>query len=127
MKRFKTINLRAAILLILFALCSCIFNSDKHLIGRYYLKHGESGKSICYRVDDSGGCVEIINGAFGPIGYDNNYIIVEESQYEYLIIIVYKKMNCFPEKGILGPYNSNEFNRQKLKFHIKANFTIDTN
>jgi len=127
MKKFKKINLTTVILIIQFALCSCIFNSDKHLTGRYYLKRGESGKSICYRVDNSGGCVEIINGAFGPIGYDNNYIIVEESQYKSLIITVYKKMNYFPEKGILGPFNLNEFNRQKQKLHIKANFTIDTN
>ena len=122
------INLKIFLLILLFALNSCdIFDSDKHLIGRYYLEHNKFGKSICYRVDDNGGCVELINGAFGPIGYDNNYIIVEESQNEYLIITVYKKMNYFPEKGILGPFNLNEFNKQKQKLNIKADFTINTN
>jgi hypothetical protein len=86
------VTLKIYFVTLLFTLISCdIFDSNRHLIGRYYLEHNKFGKSICYRVDDNGDCVELINGAFGPIGYDNNYIIVEESKYEYLIITVYKK------------------------------------
>lgn len=109
----------------LFTSCDT-FDSNKHLIANYYLRHDKFGKSVCYKVNDDG-YVELIKGAFGRIGYDNNYIIVEESQYEYQIVKVYKNMNYSPEKGILGPFNLKKFNEEKLKLNIKADFTIDTN
>jgi hypothetical protein len=33
------------------------FNSNKHLIGRYYLQHNKFGKAIRYQVNDSGGSI----------------------------------------------------------------------
>ncbi|WP_428330296.1 hypothetical protein [Mucilaginibacter sp.] len=124
------INIKATIL-ILVMVCSLIscnkFYSNRKLIGRYYLQHNKFGKSICYRVDDDGNCVELVNGAFGKIGFDDNYIIVERSKNEYLIIIIYKQINYFPEKGILGPFNLKDFNKQKTTLNIKADFNIDTN
>jgi hypothetical protein len=36
-------------------------------------------------------------------------------------------MNYFPEKGIFGPFDLGEFNKQKHKRNIKADFTINTN
>lgn len=127
MKKNITVGLGLLLLILLYMLSSCDFNTDRHLTGRYYLRHDESGDFICYRVDDDGGCVELINGAFGRIGYDDNFIIIERSESEYLIVTVYKEMNYFPEKGILGPFNLNDFKKQKLKLKIKADFTIDTN
>jgi len=96
------------------------------LVGRYYLNHTKFGKCICYKVDSEDDFVELVNGAFGRIGFDNNYVIVENSRYEYLIITVYKEFSYFPEKGIIGPLNTADFKLQKQKLHIKADFTIDT-
>ena len=128
MKIFIDIKVNILTLAIICSLNSCdIFHSNRHLIGHYYLQHNKFGKAICYRVDDDGDCVELINGAFGPIGFDDNYIIVERSKNEYLIVILYKQMNYFPEKGVLGPYNLQDFNKQKKKLNIKANFSINTN
>ena len=116
-----------ALIILIYTLNSCdTFDSNKHLTGRYYLQHNKFGKSICYRVDDDGGSVELINGDFGPIGLDNNYIIVKLSEDEYLIVTIYKKMNYFPEKGILGPFKLNDFNKQKQRLNIRADFTINT-
>lgn len=110
------------------ALSSCnLFDSNKHLIRSYYLKHDKFGKAICYKADESGDYVELINGAFGKIGFDDIYIIVQHSQYDYLIIPIYKNFTHFPEKGIIGPLNLIEFNKQKLKLNIKADFTINSN
>ena len=125
----KNINIKP-IILILVAICliiSCNKFSNRNLIGNYYLQHSKFGKAICYKVDNDGDCVELVSGAFGSIGYDDNYIIVERSKYEYLIIIIYKQMNYFPEKGVLGPFNLKEFNKQKKILNIKADFNIDTN
>jgi hypothetical protein len=36
-------------------------------------------------------------------------------------------MNYFPEKGIMGPLSLTQFNEQKLKLNIHADFTINTN
>src|SRR4051812_21858023 len=117
----KNIGLKVLLMIFLYMCSSCVsFNTDKHLTGRYYLRHDESGDFICYRVDDDGGCVELINAAFAQIGYDDNFIIIERSESEYLIVTVYKEMNYFPEKGILGPFNLNDFKKQKLKLKIKA-------
>jgi len=121
------IKLKNFILIFLLIVCSCdTFDSNKQLTGRYYLRHTKFGKSISYRVDDDGDYVELINGAFGPIGFDDKYIIVEKSRTEYLIIAAYKGMNYFPEKGILGPFSLSQFNQQKVKLKIRANFTINT-
>jgi hypothetical protein len=107
---------------------SCdIIDSSRHLTGRFYLKHNKFGKSINYQVDDNGSSVEIISGAFGRIGVDNNYIIVENSDYEYSIIRVKKEFDYFPDKGILGPFSSSEFKKQKQKLGITADFTINSN
>ena len=128
MKEAIKINLKICLIILLFILNGCnIFNSDKHLVGPYYLKNDEFGKALCYKVNDEGDCVELVTGAFGQIGLDDNYIIVERDQFHYLIVPVYKKFTYSPEKGILGPFNLSEFNRQKQKLHIKANFTINTN
>jgi len=45
----------------------------------------------------------------------------------FFIIPVYKGMNYFPEKGVLGPLNSKNFNEQKRILKIKADFSIDAN
>jgi hypothetical protein len=119
---------RLCLIILSFIFNSCdLFYSNKHLIGLYYLRHDKFGKAICYKADDNGDYVELINGSFRPIGFDNNYIIVERDQYEYLILPVYKKFTYFPEKGILGPFNLSEFNKQKQKLSIKANFSLNTN
>jgi len=121
-------NFKFYLIIVLISLSSCNpFNSSKHLVGRFYLKHNESGKSISYKVDDNGDYVELIKGAFGRIGFDDNYIIVENSDYEYSIIRVKKEFDYFPEKGILGPFSLREFNTQKQKLGITTDFTIDTN
>lgn len=128
MKVFINVKLKILTLAVMCLLNSCdIFYSNRHLIGNYYLQHNKFGKAICYRVDEDGDCVELINGAFGSIGFDNNYIIVERSKNEYLIIIVYKQMNYFPEKGVSGPFNLQDFYKQKKKLNIKAKFNINTN
>lgn len=107
-------------------LASCdAFDSYKQLTGRYYLNHTKFGKCLCYKVDEED-FVELVSGAFGRIGFDNNYIIVEQSKYQFSIIKIYKELNYSPEKGIIGPLNPDDFRLQKQKLNIKAEFNINT-
>ena len=109
-------------LMSMFISCDSFF-SDKHLTERYYLQHNKFGRAICYKVDDSGGCVELVEVDSGMIGFDDRYIIVKNG--DYYIIPVYKAMNYFPEKGILGPLSLIDFNLQRQRLNVKANFTIN--
>jgi len=45
----------------------------------------------------------------------------------YFIVPIHNDFTYYPEKGILGPFSLNDFNKQKLKLNIKADFTMDTN
>ena len=124
--KINTLKLLTIILICILSSCDT-FDSHKHLIDRYYFNQTKFGKCICYKVDDNDNYVELIDGAINLIGYDDNYIIVERNKHESFIIPVLKGMNYFPEKGILGPLNSKDFNERKRVLKIKANFSIDAN
>src|ERR1700754_2804255 len=101
---------RRVLITLVFFLSSCnVFNTNRHLTGRYYLSNDEFGKSICYKVDNDI-YLDLIIGEFGRIGCDDNFIIVQRAENEYLIVKVYKEMNYSPQDGISGPYNLSEFN-----------------
>ena len=128
MNNIKLNTLKLLTIILMCILNSCdTFDSHRHLIGRYYFNHTKFGKCICYKVDDNDNYVELVDGAFNLIGFDNNYIIVERNKYEFFIIPIYKELNYSPEKGILGPLKSKAFNERKRILNIKADFSIDIN
>lgn len=120
----------ALILFISFCLMSCAGMSVDNVIGDYYIvcmDYDKDDASLSYKVGDES-YVGLVNEGVYAVGNNQRYIIVKqkkqsfkgitEENSSYYIVTVKNKKTYHPEKGVLGPYNKNEFDSMTVKLGI---------
>ncbi|HRP03146.1 MAG TPA: DUF3997 domain-containing protein [Candidatus Kapabacteria bacterium] len=129
----KTIKFIQFLIIILFLFSSCqdIAYNEK-IIGRYYLIAIDylEQMNLSFQLENNNS-VGIIGQTVFAVGFNKNYIIVKQHPYNnrkitnYYIVLMHHEMTYWSEKGVLGPYNLEEFEQKRQELNISdIKFTV---
>jgi len=122
----KNIKFFKVILIIFVVFTSCQdLAHDDNIIGRYKLIAIDyiEQMHLSYQIDINNS-VGIIDQTIFAVGFNKNYIIVKQHPLNnrkitnYYIVLIYNEMTYWPEKGVIGPFTKEEFNKKRYELHI---------
>jgi hypothetical protein len=88
--------------------------------------------SLAYSVnDENSSFVDVIGETVFSGGFNDKYLIIKQHPLNnkkitnYYIVLIYREFNYSPEKGVMGPYTLDAFNKKCKELNIEdIKFTI---
>jgi len=111
----------------LLLLLSCN-GTPNHITNRYYLVSADAVEDtyLAYCLDDKEySFVGVVEKTIFSVGFNDSYIIAKQhpamsEKINYFIIPIYKEFTEFPEKGVIGPLNLEQFEIKTKELNISG-------